>query len=81
MKVFFFSHFVQTTSGAHPATYPLGTEDSFTVGKVAGESGWLTTPSSEEVKNAWTYTSIHPDVFPMWCLIEQGTYLNSMMLS
>jgi hypothetical protein len=33
---FFFLHFVQTGSGAHPASYPMGTEDLSPGGKVAG---------------------------------------------
>jgi hypothetical protein len=26
--------------------------------------------SSAEVKNAWSYTSIHPNVFMAWCLVK-----------
>jgi len=33
---FFLCHTVQTTSGAHPASYPLGTGDAYPKGKVAG---------------------------------------------
>jgi hypothetical protein len=29
-------HIVQTGSGAHPASYTMGTESSYTEGKVAG---------------------------------------------
>jgi hypothetical protein len=29
-------HAIQTDSGAHPASYPMGTRDSFPGGKVAG---------------------------------------------
>jgi hypothetical protein len=29
-------HHVQTGSGAHPASYPMGTRDFFTLDKVAG---------------------------------------------
>jgi hypothetical protein len=29
-------HHVQTSSGAHPASYPMGTEGSFCRGKAAG---------------------------------------------
>jgi hypothetical protein len=30
-------HRVQNGSGAHPASYPMGTRDSFPAGKAAGE--------------------------------------------
>jgi hypothetical protein len=33
---FFLGHFVQTGSGAHPASYPCGTCGSFRGGKAAG---------------------------------------------
>jgi hypothetical protein len=34
----FLHHRVQTGSGAHPASYPMGTRISFPGGKLAGES-------------------------------------------
>jgi hypothetical protein len=33
-------HRVQSGSGAHPASYPMGTGDSFSGGKAAGEWSW-----------------------------------------
>jgi hypothetical protein len=33
-------HRVQTGSGAHPASYPMGTSDSFVGGKAAGSWSW-----------------------------------------
>jgi hypothetical protein len=33
---FSFHHHVQTGSGAHPASYPMGTRGSFTAGKAVG---------------------------------------------
>jgi hypothetical protein len=36
----FSSHVVQTGSGAHPASYPMGTWGSFPGGKAAGEWSW-----------------------------------------
>jgi hypothetical protein len=33
-------HIVQTGSGAHPASYPMGTGDSFPGGKATGEWSW-----------------------------------------
>jgi hypothetical protein len=42
----------QTSSGAHPASYSMGT------GVVSGDSEVdLSPPSSSEVKNEWSYTS------------------------
>jgi hypothetical protein len=46
-------HRVQNGSGAHPASYPMGTMGSFSGGR---EAEYLP-PSSAEVKNAWSYTS------------------------
>jgi len=42
----------QTGSGAHPASYWMGTGS-----KVAGAWSWPLTSSSTEVKNVWSYTS------------------------
>jgi len=33
-------HRVQTGSGAHPASYPMGTGGSFSEGKAAGTWSW-----------------------------------------
>jgi hypothetical protein len=37
---FFFPQNVQSGSGAHPATYSMGTGVSFSGGKAAGAWGW-----------------------------------------
>jgi len=29
-------------------------------------------PANAKVKNAWRFTSIHPNVFMAWCLIKPG---------
>jgi hypothetical protein len=43
---------VQTGSGAHPASYPMGTGDSFPGGKARlGRDADHSPPSSAEVKN------------------------------
>jgi len=36
-------HSVQTGSGAYPASYPVGSRDSFPVSKEAGSWSWLLT--------------------------------------
>jgi len=43
-------HCVQTGSGAHPASYPVGTRGSFPGGKVAGGGADHSPPSNAEVK-------------------------------
>jgi hypothetical protein len=57
---FFPHHRVQTGSGAHPASYSMGTKASFPGGKSAGAWSWPLTSSSAEVENAWSYTSNPP---------------------
>jgi hypothetical protein len=42
------------------ASYPLGTRGSFLGGKVAGREADHSPPSSAQVKNAWSSTSIPP---------------------
>jgi hypothetical protein len=36
-------------------------------------------PSSAEVKNAWSYTSITPYVFMAWCLVRHRTRLHAWL--
>jgi hypothetical protein len=48
----------QNGSDAHPASYPMGTGDSFPGGKA---DHWPQT--SAEVKKMWIYTSTHPYAF------------------
>jgi hypothetical protein len=50
-------HRIQTGSGTHPASYPMGTRGSLPDGKAVGVWNWPLTPSSAEVKNTWSYTS------------------------
>jgi len=38
--LFFFRHCVETDSGIHPTSYPMGTEGSFLKGKVTGAWSW-----------------------------------------
>jgi hypothetical protein len=49
-------HHIQMGSGAHLASYPMGTRRSFPGGKVADHSP----PPSADVKNVWNYTSTPP---------------------
>jgi hypothetical protein len=51
---------VQIGSGAHPASYPMGTRGSFPGVKRPGREADHSPPSSAEAKNAWSYTSTTP---------------------
>jgi hypothetical protein len=54
---------VQTGSGAHPASYPMGT-GALTQGvKRPGSEADQSTPASAEVKKKWIYTSTPPYAF------------------
>jgi hypothetical protein len=63
------NHHNHTGSGAHPASYPMGTGTLSSVVKWPGlESDHL--PSSADVKNTWNYTSPPTHVYMAWCLIK-----------
>jgi hypothetical protein len=51
---------LQNGSGAHPASYLMGTTDSFPGVKRPGREADHSPPSSAEVKNACIYTSTPP---------------------
>jgi hypothetical protein len=63
-------HRVQTGSGAHPASYPMGTEGSFSGIKRPGRETDHSPPSSAEVKNTWSYTFTLSYVFTAWCTVK-----------
>jgi hypothetical protein len=50
-------HRVETGSGTHPASYPVGARGSFPGGKAAGPEAGHKPPSSADVSNAWSFTS------------------------
>jgi hypothetical protein len=54
---------VQKSSGAHPASYSMGTGVPSLGAKRPGREADHSPPSSAEVKNAWKYTSIPQYVF------------------
>jgi hypothetical protein len=58
-----FLHVVQTGSGAHRASYPIGTVDSFPGIKRQGPEADHSPPASAEVKKMWIYTSAPPYAF------------------
>jgi len=51
---------VQTSSGSHPASYPIGTRGSSLGAKATGREADHSPPSSAEFKNAWSYNSTLP---------------------
>jgi hypothetical protein len=61
---------IQNGSGAHPASYPMGTK-GFSLGvKRPGREADHSPPSSAEVKNDWSYTFIFlQDMFWSFCWI------------
>jgi hypothetical protein len=63
---FSFHHRVQTGSGAHPASYPMGTGASFRGGKAAGSGADHSSPSSAEVKE-FAELYLHSTDTPSWC--------------
>jgi hypothetical protein len=55
-------HIVQTGSGAHAASYPMGI-GSFSGVKRQGREADHSPPPSAEVKNTWISTSAPPHIF------------------
>jgi len=61
---------VQTGSGAHPASYQMGTRSSFPGGEADHSP-----PSGAEVRNAWSCTSTPQYSFIVWCSVNFTFYL------
>jgi hypothetical protein len=62
---------LHTGSGAHPSPYPMGIWALSQGIKRPGREVDHSPPSSAEVKNAWSYTSILPQyVFMPWCSVK-----------
>jgi hypothetical protein len=56
-------HVVQTGSGVHPTSYPMGTAGSFPEGKRPGLEADHSLPTSAGVKKMWIYSSTPPYTF------------------
>jgi hypothetical protein len=56
---------VQTGSGVHPTSYPMGSAGSFPGVKRPGREADRSPPASAEVKKMWIYTSIPTYAFMM----------------
>jgi hypothetical protein len=64
-------HRVQNGSGAHPASYPVGTGRVLSLGiKRPRSEDDPSPPSSAKAKNAWSYTSTPQYVFTAWCVVK-----------
>jgi hypothetical protein len=64
-------HSIQTSSGAHPASYPVGTRVLSVGVQWPGYEANHSLPSSAEVKNAWSYISMPLYVCMVWYLVKQ----------
>jgi hypothetical protein len=64
-------HCVQTGSGAHTASSPIGTRVSFLGVKRPGRKADHTPPNSAEIKNAWGFTSTLQYAFMAWCSVKK----------
>jgi len=49
--------------------------------RVPGREADHSAPTNDEVKNAWSYTSIPPYVFMAWCLVKYRVRIHGMVLS
>jgi hypothetical protein len=68
---------IQTSSGANPASYAMGTRGSFHTRRgVGGGRVAQAPPPSAEIKNGRAIHPLPPYVFMAWCLInKQGQLL------
>jgi hypothetical protein len=60
----------------HPASYPMGARKSFLGVKRPGREADHSPPSSDEDKNAWSYTFTLQYVFMAWCLVKHRDNFN-----
>jgi hypothetical protein len=60
---YFLLHVVQTGSGVHPTSSPMGTGGSFPGVKRPAREADHSPPASIEVKKMWIYTSTPPYAF------------------
>jgi len=66
----FLHHRVQTSTGVHPASYPMGTVGSFPEGKESERQAYYSLPSSVAVKNMWSYSFTPSCVLMSWYLLK-----------
>jgi len=69
--MFFSRHRVQTGSGAHPASYPMGMGGLFSPRvKQPGSEADHSHPPSAEVKTRGAIPPFHQYIFRAWCLVK-----------
>jgi hypothetical protein len=71
---------IQTGSGAHRDSYPLGAQSSLKIQR-PGHEAYHSPPSSSEIKNAWRFTFTAAYVSTVWCLILFVCYLITFWVS
>jgi hypothetical protein len=78
----FFSlrHCVQTSSGAHPASSPIGTWWFSPAVKRPEREAGNSSSLSAEVKTTWSYTSTPQYFFMAWCLIKHWIRIHGFYL-
>jgi hypothetical protein len=80
-RYFSFLYCNHTGSGAHPTHYSVITGAISTGLKRPGPEPGHSLPSSAEVNNVWSRTSIFAFVFMAWCLISRGRTLTLYVCS
>jgi hypothetical protein len=70
MGYFSLRHRFQTGTGAHSASYPVGTDAVIQGVKWPRRKAGHSPPSSAEVKNAYSCTSTSQYDFMSWCLVK-----------
>jgi len=70
MGVLSLPHRIQTSCGAHPASYPLVTRVLTPGVKRSGREAHRSPESSVEDKNAGSYISAPQYIFMAWCLVK-----------
>jgi hypothetical protein len=63
-------HIIQTSSGTHPGSYPMGTGGLSPGVKRPGREADRSPPTSAEVNNTWIYTATTLYVFMVQCLVS-----------
>jgi hypothetical protein len=69
-------HDVQTSSGAHPAPYTVGTRVLYFAVKRLWREADHSPPSCAEVMNTWRYISTLPYICIAWCLVKHQEFLS-----
>jgi hypothetical protein len=74
-------HRVQTGSGEHPASYPMGTGESSPELRRSGRETDHSSPLSAEVKNAWNLPLLTQYVFMVRRIFKPSIRLHGVVFS